>query len=468
VRDDVSANTHKREGEVRDGVRRFEKVMPGALLQGLVTLAPSVAWATIGTLFNQGSTLASNIWIARLIGKTSFGEYVIVLSTVQATASLASLGLGYTTTRYLAEWRHRDTVRAGALLGLFSRLTWGAAVLAAVLLALGASGLAGSALKAPALGPSLLLAAASTVFSVRSGFLTGALSGLEGFKRLGTSGMIAGVAYLACTVGGAAIGGVRGGAIGLFASAAIQCAVLTFALAAERRRQELPRGVAVFKEERALLLRFAVPAALSGISTVPVLWAVQAFLARSPLGFGDLAIYAAGLNMLSMVMFAPTVLNGVAMAWINRTQVVEGETAYKSAIRTNIGVTLVTVTFALIGMALVGPFLLSLYGRDFRAGYLALVVLLAASIPEALTNALAQSLQTRERMWDAFLGINIPRDSVIVAVAFFLVPVYGAAGAAAAYLIGRVVAFGAMLYLVRGDFGLAAVRVAAQPSISLE
>ncbi|MDQ6611159.1 MAG: oligosaccharide flippase family protein, partial [Gemmatimonadota bacterium] len=106
----------------------------GSSIKSLLTLAPHVAWAALGTIFNQGSTFVSNIWIANLLGKSVFGEFAMVLTTVQATAAFASLGVGYTATRYIAEWRHRDAVRTGQLLGLFSRISWLAAVISAVLL----------------------------------------------------------------------------------------------------------------------------------------------------------------------------------------------------------------------------------------------------------------------------------------------------------------------------------------------
>lgn len=416
-----------------------------------VALAPSVAWATVGTVFNQGSTLASNLVIANLLGRSTFGEYAIVLATVQATAALASMGMGYAATRYLAEWRHRDAARAGRLLGLFSRLSWGAAVAAVVGLAAASVGLAGGVLRAPTLGPALLVAAAATLFAVRNGFLMGALAGLEAFRRLGLAGVLAGSAYFGLTAAGAWAGGVRGAAMGLLASAAIQCAILSLALAAERRAQALPRGAAGMREEREVLLRFALPGALSGLSTVPVLWAVQALLARSPRGFDDVAMYAAGLNLLAMVLFLPTVLNGVAMVWINRERAQQGDHAYWRSLRANLRATALLAGSALLVTALGGRWLLGLYGQDFRVGYGALVLLLAAAVPEALTVALNQSLQTRERMWQALVAINIPRDTVILLGAWLLVPRLGAVGAAGAYLAGRMLALLAMAFLVRHE-----------------
>lgn len=430
-------------------------------LGGFMTLGQNAAWATLGSVCNQGSTLASNIWIANLLGKSAFGQFVIVLTTVQATAAVAGLGLAYTATRYLSELRHRDLTRAGQLLGLLTRLSWGVALLAAAMLAAGAPGLADQALRSPGLQTALMLAAASTVFSIRTGFLTGALSGLEAFRQIGVSGLIAGSTYLLFTVGGAVLGGVPGAAIGLCAAAALQCAVLTVALHRETRRQQLGKGVASFASERPLLIRFAIPAALSGLSTVPVLWVVQAMLARTTEGFGNLAVYAAGLNLLSIVLFVPAVLNGVAMAWINRAQALGGEGAFRSALRTNVNLTMITATGALVMVAALGPTLLGLYGRDFRSGYGALALLLLAALPEALTNALSQSLQTRERMWEAVLAINLPRDLTILAVALLCIPRYGALGAAAGYLCGRLVALCSMLFLVRHEMSPPPVPVGA-------
>lgn len=430
---------------------RSGRSLKSTLIDLLGPLAKGAAWATIGTVFTQGSTLVSNIWIANIVGKTTFGEFAIVLATVQATAALASLGVGYTATRYLAEWRHRDVVRAGELLNLFSRLSWVAAFAAAILLAISASEIAGGALRTPALGASLMLAAASTVFTVRNGFLTGALMGLESFRAIGVVGIASGTFYLFFTVVGARMDSVRGAVIGLLASAAVQCLLLTIALHRERGLQNLSRTAASFVAERPLLFRFALPAALSGVSTVPALWAVQAFIARSHNSFDDLASYAAGLNLLTMIMFMPTVLNGVAMAWINRTQAVHGEDAYRSAIRTNLGVSLATVTVALIGVAACSPIILGLYGREFRTSYLAIGLLLASSIPEAFANSLAQSLQTRERMWESFFFINIPRDIVMVIAAALLIPRFGVTGAAGAYLMAKVVAAVSMFRLVRHE-----------------
>src|SRR5687768_4869760 len=126
----------------RRGEPMLDHRIARALERGFRSLGPNAVWVTAGMVASQGSTLASNMFIANKLGKSAFGEFVIVLSTVQATAAFASLGLAYTVTRYLAELRHKDLARASALLNLFNRLSWFAALGAALLLALSATGIA--------------------------------------------------------------------------------------------------------------------------------------------------------------------------------------------------------------------------------------------------------------------------------------------------------------------------------------
>ncbi|MFZ5624256.1 MAG: hypothetical protein ACOY71_07470, partial [Gemmatimonadota bacterium] len=219
------------------------------------------------------------------------------------------------------------------------------------------------------------------------------------------------------------------------------------------------RGAVPIATVLPLLTRFALPGALSSLTTVPVLWLVQALLSRSTSGFSQLALYAASLNLLSAVLFVPSILNNVAMPWINRERAQGGEAAYRGAFRAAVRASALTMGVALAAVAVAGPWLLGLYGGAFRDGYPALLVLLAAAIPETLTVALNQGVQVRERMWQALVAVNLPRDAVILGGALLLIPTHGALGAAAAYLAGRLVAFVGVVWLVRHDLAAAQARL---------
>src|SRR5206468_10773517 len=134
-----------------------------------------VALNLLGVLFNQGSTLLTNMLVARLLGRSTFGEYVIVLSTLQSLTAFAGLGMGFTATRYLPEYRVRDRARAGRILGLGALSTAVAGTFIALLLISFAPLAATRWLHAPQLAPLLRLGAAVVLGSAINGYLTGVL-----------------------------------------------------------------------------------------------------------------------------------------------------------------------------------------------------------------------------------------------------------------------------------------------------
>ena len=58
-----------------------------------------VAWNTVGTAFNQGSTFLVNIIVAHLVSPASFGRYALIQTTLAVVSSIAQLSSGYTATR---------------------------------------------------------------------------------------------------------------------------------------------------------------------------------------------------------------------------------------------------------------------------------------------------------------------------------------------------------------------------------
>ena len=59
-------------------------------------------WAVFGNGLGNGFLLLAGIIIARLLGKDLYGEYGVVKTTMFYIASFATLGLGVTSTKYIA------------------------------------------------------------------------------------------------------------------------------------------------------------------------------------------------------------------------------------------------------------------------------------------------------------------------------------------------------------------------------
>ena len=62
-------------------------------------------WAVVGNGSGYGLLLLAGIIIARLLGKDLYGEYGFIKTTMFQFAAFATLGLGYTATKFIAQYK---------------------------------------------------------------------------------------------------------------------------------------------------------------------------------------------------------------------------------------------------------------------------------------------------------------------------------------------------------------------------
>lgn len=95
-------------------------------------LARGVFWSMAGAVISRGLMLVATVLVARMLGKTGYGELGMIQSTVGMFGVFAGFGLGLTATKHVAEFRQSDPDRAGRIIGLsglFAMLTGGLMVL---------------------------------------------------------------------------------------------------------------------------------------------------------------------------------------------------------------------------------------------------------------------------------------------------------------------------------------------------
>src|SRR5271168_1526513 len=83
-----------------------------------VRLAHGVFWSLVGAVLVRGLGLLSSIIVARMLGITAFGEFMMIQNTIGLFGIFAGLGLGITATKYVAEMRETDPARCGRIIGL--------------------------------------------------------------------------------------------------------------------------------------------------------------------------------------------------------------------------------------------------------------------------------------------------------------------------------------------------------------
>jgi O-antigen/teichoic acid export membrane protein len=394
-----------------------------------------VLWNVAGAILNNGANFLTNIAIANLLGREIFGQYGMIQSTLTTFVGIAQAAGGITATKYVAEFRSRDKLKAGRVLGLCAVTTMATGLVATLLILLCAPWLAGSTLKASFLARPLQVAAAVVFFTVMNAYQMGALAGLESYREWAIANGIQGPLQLGICILMAWRWGLLGAIAGLLATSAVRWLILHIALKREANRQGVLVRYSGFWQERSILFRFALPAAVSGLSAAPAIWLGNAFLVRQTGGYSQMALFSAALNLKNVVIFLPLLLNNVGTSLLNNQRGESTRPQYRKVFWFNLVLTSSSAIVGAVFVGIFGTYLLRLFGKTFPEGQGILAVLLCAAVIEAVAIASSQVIQSEERMWLSLLAVVLPRDIALVLLAYRFTPLYGALGLGFAHLI---------------------------------
>lgn len=393
-----------------------------------------VFWNALGTLFTQGSTFLTGIVLARLLGQEIFGQFVMIQSTLLTLTSVAQIATGYTATRYIAEFRDTNKLRAGRILGLCAMLTWMTGILASLLLLTGSGLMSESILESPHLETSIELSAPFVLFAVMHAYQIGALAGLECYKSISIYGAIAGLFHLLVCVAGAHLWGLNGAILAMVTSSAMRWWIFSFALRREARKQNIKELTGEWLKERKIIFQFILPAALAGSTSMPAIWYSNALLVRQESGYLEMGLFAAINSVRGLVLILPILLNNVGAAVLNNLLGNSERTGYVGLFYKNIKI---TVFISAMGAALflaAQEIIPVLYGMEAsRASMLIISIFSIGVVVESLAASLYQIVQTTQKMWLSFFAISSPRDLLMVFMSLLLVPKFGGIGLAVAH-----------------------------------
>lgn len=394
-----------------------------------------VLWNVSGAILNNGANFLTNIAVANLLGREIFGQYGMIQSTLTTFVGIAQAAGGITATKYVAEFRSSDKQKAGRVLGLCAVTTVATGLVATLLILLCAPWLAGTTLKASFLARPLQIAAAVVFFTVMNAYQMGALAGLESYREWAIANGIQGPLQLGICTLLAWRWGLQGAVTGLLATSAVRWLILHIALKREAKRQGILLRYSGFWQERSIFFRFALPAAVSGLSAAPAIWLGNTFLVRQTGGYSQMALFSAALNLKNVVIFLPMLLNNVGTSLLNNQRGESNRPQYRKVFWLNLVLTGTSAIAGAVFIGIFGTYLLRLFGKTFPEGEGVLAVLLCAAVIEAVAMASYQVIQSEERMWLSLLAVVLPRDIALVLLAYRFTPLYGAFGLGFAHLI---------------------------------
>lgn len=411
-------------------------------------LIDGLLWSLVNAVSTQGLTFLLSIIIANLLGKNLFGKFGIINSTFLTFVGVAQLATGYAANKYVAEFRHSDKAKASRLIVLFSFISIITGCLAGIVLLLGAPVIS-SFLREPSLAPYFMIISFAVFFGVFNGYQMGVLSGLESYFQIARVSIIMGLLNLFGCAIGVWLFGLKGIIVALVVNAFVQCFVFNRVVKRETILQgiiPLGDGFRQIQQEGSIFFKFLFPAAFSGFFSMPALWVVNVILVRSADGFNQMALFSAVNTIRVFVVYVPTIFNKVIMSVLNNQKGLDNQQGYKKVFWFNIAITVGSVLFGAVIVGSLGQLILTMFGKDFKAGYPVLLVMLLATIFEGISQSFYQVFQVQEKMWLSFWAIVVPRDCLMVVLAIFLIPYFGALGSAWAYTLALLLALSVTIF----------------------
>lgn len=402
----------------------------------------------LGAVFNQGSTFALGVIVAKDLGRESYGSYAFLQGTLATLIIVAQVALGFVATKCVAEFRSTQKERAGRIIAVSITISAITGLMATAIAFGGANLVASRVAQQPQLVPLIRFASPVVFFAVVTAILTGALAGLAKFRTIAVTGVIAGTAYLAIGAAGTIGWQLRGVAVALALSAALQTVIVWIALFRESARAGIPivfGGIDSIKAERSMLQHMTLPASLAGFVNMMGIWLSMAILARQADGITQLALFTAANSLRMIVAFVPALINNVGFPMLSNLKGEADSAGYRRMFWTNVASVVGAALCGAIVIGAAGPYVLRLFGNSFGPGYPVLLILLFTTVPEALGISIHQAVQTHGSLWTTILCVSLPREITCVIAALVLAPRYGAIGLAVSYLLGYGVALGGVV-----------------------
>lgn len=384
-------------------------------------LAKDSFWAVFGNGTGNALLLFAGIIIARMLGKDLYGEYGLVKTTMFQIAAFSTFGLGYTSTKFIAEYVAKDqSMLRSITMATLSISTVSSFVLCALLFVF--SHRLADFINAPQLSLAFRVLGLIIVCRALSTTGNGLLAGYKRFKIIGINAIISGVVMISACIPLTYYWGVRGSLLSLLASQLVLCILDVVNLVNISRHLANQQQMSFTKQ----LITFSFPVAMKEFTYMLQAWGTSLMLTKYA-SLGEVGLYTAGTQWLAIVMFMPGLLGNVVLSYLSGEV---GKDNQKRMMRRMILVNFACAFVPFLIVCCLSGFIVDwLYGPTFKGLQIVLNVCVCQCIFLCVTNVLSSELIARGHNWLQFIILSSRDLLIIISVYLTLTLTHGVNGA---------------------------------------
>lgn len=391
-------------------------------------------WSLIGSIVGRGLALIAGILVARFLNAEVFGEYAIIRNTILMIAMFSTLGLGYTSTKYVAELKNKEFRLLSSFTTYVMRVTFIFSSIMALFVFLFADYLATIVFEAPNLNNALRILSVLIIFNSLTTTQLGVLAGLGVFKNIARINSIVGVITFISSVVLSYYYGLNG-ALGALLLVQIINWILNYRLVKRIVYNELSTEKLnlIFKRE---ILNFTTPIAMQEMTYSVTTWIAPLILVKYA-SYSELGMFNAAIQWNALILFIPGILRNVILSHLSESN--KDFSKHAKIMRTTIFINFGITAICALGVFLFSGVISDMYGRSFDGLSSLISVAVFTTIFVSISNVYSQAYMSKGLNWTMYF-IRLIRDLGVLSLAFILLKYnIGTKGAALKLILSSLV-----------------------------
>lgn len=396
-------------------------------------------------LIGAGLTFLVQVAIARFLGATMLGEYILVMATVNIVAVVMPLGFETTGTYFAAEYRAKGE---GRLLRGFMTRAYGHIGLTALLLLVvgypvaGFFGDPGRVLQAHWL-PAVLLCVATALVFVSGAMLVGLKRPFAGFFAETLFRPLLAIAGFSVAVAMGGAGGAIDALLWVLGAGYLVVAVGQLALLLSTTNQ-IPLEAQARPREWRRWWHFALPW-MALVVAGDFFFDIDLLLLSGHLSREELAIFGVCTRVFSLVSFGVGAVYAVTMPDMFESQALNDRAGFQRKIGDANVVASGLSLVLLASVLLLSPLAFMLFGTTFQAGVVPLAILCVGLVVRSVFGPASMMLSVHNRPYATLPAVAASLLTLLV-MNLVLLPPLGLIGASIAALMAISVWSGALWF----------------------
>lgn len=373
-------------------------------------------WAVFGNGIGNALLLFAGMIIARFLGKDLYGEYGLIKTTMFQIAMFSTFGLGYSSTKFIAEYIQKDKTKLKSITLSSLKITLIISSTLCLILIFFAKNLA-DLINAPQLVMPLRFLGVIIICRAISTVTSGLLGGFKSFKELGMNNIISGVVMLLLCIPLTYYFGLKGSLTALLLSQ-VTISILNVLKLKDISNNIVPQEQESFDKK---LLSFSLPIALQELALAIEVMGVSLILARY-VSLGEFGIYSIGRQWNAVAMMIPVLLSNLVLSYLS-TDASKNEQLNHSMLKRMLLITLISSSIPFLIILLFSPIIVSLYGHTFVGLQLVLIILVFSAVPHCLITVMTNNFLANGRNWLSST-IRISVSFILIIASYILIRYY--------------------------------------------